>query len=211
MRPPASTYSTSPNIPGNRCLIANCAMRARCEKNSGELRQRKPPTRSRLIKENASSKSSTLLSGAMRSWTPSFAPAASTAFNAGWWDGVVGFQRTPMRLACGTASFSISSDLAPSSVRRPDSPVMFPPGRARLATCPTPTGSAWSEHDGDRFGGLAGGFHEGRRRREDDVDIHADQFGREFRQLVDPFRPAELNDNVLALDVAVIAQSRPQR
>src|SRR5262249_10648946 len=56
-----------------------------------------------------------------------------------------------------------------------------------------------------------GGFHEGRRRREDDVDIHADQFGREFRQLLDAFRPAELNDNVLALDVAVIAQSRPQR
>jgi hypothetical protein len=67
------------------------------------------------------------------------------------------------------------------------------------------------EHDGARFGGLAGGLHEGRRRREDDVDIHADQFGREFRQLFDPFRPAELNDDVLALDVAVIAQSRPQR
>src|SRR5262249_19946059 len=29
--------------------------------------------------------------------------------------------------------------------------------------------------------------------------------------LLDAFRPAELNDNVLALDVAVIAQSRPQR
>ena len=28
-------------------------------------------------------------------------------------------------------------------MRSIDSPVMFPPGRARLATCPRPTGSAW--------------------------------------------------------------------
>ena len=66
------------------------------------------------------------------------------------------------------------------------------------------------EHDGDRFGRLPGGLDLGRRSREDDVDIHADQLGRKFRQLVDLFRPPELNDNVLALDIAEVAQARPQ-
>jgi hypothetical protein len=66
------------------------------------------------------------------------------------------------------------------------------------------------EDDGDRFGRLPGGFDKGRRRREDDVDIHADQLGSEFRQLLHPFRPAELNNDILALDVAEIAQARPQ-
>src|SRR5262249_58156500 len=42
--------------------------------------------------------------GHMRSWTPSFSPAACTACTAGPWEGVVGFQRTPIRVACGMAS-----------------------------------------------------------------------------------------------------------
>jgi hypothetical protein len=67
------------------------------------------------------------------------------------------------------------------------------------------------EHDGDCLGHLSDGLHLGRRHREDGVDIHSDQFGREFRQLIDPFCPPELNDNALALDVAEIAQARPQR
>jgi hypothetical protein len=57
---------------------------------------------------------------------------------------------------------------------------------------------------------LAGSNH-GRRRREDDVDVHAHQFGRELRQLLYRLRPAKLDDDVLALDVAEVAQARPQR
>jgi hypothetical protein len=38
-----------------------------------------------------------------------------------------------------------------------------------------------SEHDGNRSGHLSGGFDEGRRRREDDIDLHADKLDREFR------------------------------
>jgi len=57
---------------------------------------------------------------------------------------MVGFHRTPMRIACGTTSFSISNSLADSSVRSWDRPVMLPPGRAKLATCPVPIGSAWT-------------------------------------------------------------------
>ena len=47
--------------------------------------------------------------------------------------------------------------------------------------------------------------------REDDVGIRADQLGRQLRQLVDRFRPPELNENVLAFDVAELAQAGPQR
>ena len=67
------------------------------------------------------------------------------------------------------------------------------------------------EHDGDRLGRLSGGLHLGRRHREDDVDIHADQLGRQLRQLLDRFRPPELDDNVLAFDIAEFAQAGPQR
>ena len=58
----------------------------------------------------------------------------------------MGFHNTPMRSACGTASFNISSSLAERSVSSIVRPVMFPPGRGRLATCPTPIGSAWNEN-----------------------------------------------------------------
>src|SRR6516162_10411032 len=50
-----------------------------------------------------------------------------------------------MRFACGRTSVRISSSLAARSVSNIESPVIFPPGRARLATCPMPTGSAWFE------------------------------------------------------------------
>src|SRR5688572_18507708 len=41
------------------------------------------------------------------------------------------------------ASLRSSRLLAFVSVMRRERPVIFPPGRARLATCPLPSGSAW--------------------------------------------------------------------
>src|SRR5262245_38715649 len=67
------------------------------------------------------------------------------------------------------------------------------------------------EHDGDCLGRLSGGLRFGRSRREDDIDIYADQLGRQLRQLVDRFRPAKFNDEVLAFDIAELAQAGPQR
>jgi hypothetical protein len=66
------------------------------------------------------------------------------------------------------------------------------------------------KHDGDRFGRLARGLDLGRRRGEDDINIHAHQLSREFRKLFDRVRPTELDDDVLALDIAKVAQARPQ-
>jgi hypothetical protein len=56
--------------------------------------------------------------------------------------GFVGFHRTATRETEGIASLSISSRLPLSSAEIKLIPVMFPPGRARLATSPAPTGSA---------------------------------------------------------------------
>ena len=52
-----------------------------------------------------------------------------------------GDRRSPTRASLGTASLSISSLLVFSSGAKPASPVTLPPGRARLATKPAPTGS----------------------------------------------------------------------
>ena len=50
-------------------------------------------------------------------------------------------RRSPTRASLGTASLSISSLLVFSSGDKLESPVTLPPGRARLATKPAPTGS----------------------------------------------------------------------
>ena len=50
--------------------------------------------------------------------------------------------RNPTRVSFGIASLSISSLLVFSSGYKLEFPVILPPGRARLATKPAPTGSA---------------------------------------------------------------------
>ena len=50
-------------------------------------------------------------------------------------------RRSPTRASLGTASLSISSLFVASSNVKLVKPVTFPPGRARLATKPSPTGS----------------------------------------------------------------------
>ena len=69
-------------------------------------------------------------------------PAArSTSLNACALPGLVEVRRTATRESLGTISFKRSSCLPLISGARLDNPVMFPPGRARLATNPLPTGS----------------------------------------------------------------------
>ena len=50
-------------------------------------------------------------------------------------------RRSPTRVSLGTVSLSISSLLVFTWVAKVESPVTLPPGRARLATKPSPTGS----------------------------------------------------------------------
>src|SRR5262249_13288035 len=67
------------------------------------------------------------------------------------------------------------------------------------------------KHDWDRLGALPGGLHLGRRHREDDVDIHAEELRYQPGQLIGRFRPPELDGNVLAFDIAELAQAGAQR
>ncbi len=70
------------------------------------------------------------------------APAASSiSLNACALPGLVEVPKTATRESLGTISFRSSSRFPLSSGARVDNPVMFPPGRARLATNPLPTGS----------------------------------------------------------------------
>ena len=67
-------------------------------------------------------------------------------------------------------SFKSSSRFPLSSGEKLDSPVMFPPGRARLATSPLPTGSLSLRHDnGNGDSCFLGGTGCCRTTRDDDV------------------------------------------
>ena len=66
------------------------------------------------------------------------------------------------------------------------------------------------ENDGDRAGRPPGRLGLGRGGCDDDVDLHAGQFRCRFAHLLDRPRPSELDDQVLALDIAQIAQACSQ-
>src|SRR6266487_483787 len=66
------------------------------------------------------------------------------------------------------------------------------------------------KNDGDRAGRPAGWLDLGRGGRKDDVDLHTGQLCGCFAHLLDRARPSELDDEVLAFDIAEIAQARPK-
>ena len=91
--------------------------------------------------------------------------AASTSFICGSAVGRPGLNRPPITRACGISSRSNSSRFATTSRMKSITPVILPPGRLRLATRPSRTGSdpttktigivedaAFIEHDIAAFG-----------------------------------------------------------
>src|SRR6516162_5591181 len=93
-------------------------------------------------------------------------------------------------------------------------PVILPPGRARLATTPLPTGSpTWVKTIGIvevvPFAARAAG---GAAHRHDQVDLAADEVGGQRRQpIIMALGPAVFELDVLALDVAGFTQSLMER
>jgi hypothetical protein len=67
------------------------------------------------------------------------------------------------------------------------------------------------EHDWNRVRHLSCGGNLGRRRCENDVDLKTNKFGSEWGQLLNIFRSADLNNDIVALEVAEFAQANPQR
>ena len=93
-----------------------------------------------------------------------------------------------------------------------DSPVIFPPGRARLATNPVATGSTTATMTmGEGLGCLLGCLGSGRCHRKDGLHPQTDQFSRKVGEpIILPLRKSGLNDDVLALHVAELAQPLPE-
>ena len=88
-------------------------------------------------------------------------------------------------------------------------PVRLPPGRARLATRPSLTGSsATAKTMGIVVVAALAASAERASGRGDHGDLPANQFGRQRRQPIDlTLRPAVFDRDVLALDIAGVLQA----
>jgi hypothetical protein len=97
--------------------------------------------RSFFARANAPSKSSRLRTSSDRSLSPNALAAASISVRAKFPLAPLRSRRKATRATLGKASLSSSNLLPSRSVAIMLSPVIFPPGRARLETSPLPTGS----------------------------------------------------------------------
>src|SRR4051812_36103154 len=107
----------------------------------------------------------------------------------------------PTCMACGNNSRNSSSRLPASWFVAAVNPVKLPPGRARLATKPSPTGSRTGENDRDRCRRFLA--CQGRRRaaHHDQVDFLADSLGAQRRIVLIATLGGPIFDHqVLALD-----------
>src|SRR5712664_3468263 len=112
-----------------------------------------------------------------------------------------GCQRMAMLVAPDATALSNSSRLATNPLASVVNPVMFPPGRARLATRPLPTGSAANVTTGDGRSRSLGSLGSRRRRGHNNVHLEPNELGRQGGELILPVcRPAVLDDDVLSLD-----------
>src|SRR6516162_2357725 len=126
--------------------------------------------------------------------------------------GRLGSTSTPMRTAPGCNSCNNPSCFAPSSAVTKVTPVTLPPGRLRLATRPSLTGSpAVTKTIGDRRSRRLGYNCRGDVMRSDHRHLTAYQIGCEVGQSLDlVLRPAILDHDILALDVAGFTNPLPE-
>src|SRR5262245_43623737 len=135
--------------------------------------------------------------------------ASSASFSAASILPVLGLTSTASRVAAGTSSRRSSSRFATNSALRKLIPVRLPPGRARLATKPTLTGSSLMAKT---IGivvvtALAAKTAAGPPRAAY-CDLPANQVGRQFRQPIDlMFGPAIDDRHVLAFGIARALQA----
>ena len=131
--------------------------------------------------------------------------AVSTSFNVvSVFPALAGLTSTATRVAAGTSSRRSSSRFAANSAEKID-PVRLPPGRARLATRPSLTGSSLTMKTmGIVVVAALAANAAGASDRDDHGDLSANQFGRQLRQPINLiFGPAVFDRHVLALDIAV--------
>ena len=205
-------------IAGSRCCAARSTRRLRWPANSGLGRtQQSARTRLLVISEKALSKSSGLAPGRHLKLAPpalvprlpvaSLVPGADARRSSG-----IPEDRDPSRPPGRPAS--AAPDCLPTSLRAGsvDNPVTLPPGRARLATSPTPDRIASATHR--TMGIVAVACLAARatgvlRVAAMTSTLSADQFGRRERAAARGCPRAKRHsiDEVLALDVAEVTQA----
>src|SRR5437868_12836024 len=96
------------------------------------------------------------------------------------------------------------------SVASVEKPVIFPPGRARLATTPLPTAC---HHNGNRASCVFGGNGRWRTACHDNVYLDTDWLVRKSRHAIgfSSICISILNENIFPLYVAKLAQTLPKR
>src|SRR5262245_56779644 len=144
--------------------------------------------------------------------TPSARAATRVASHCGGATGLLMLLRKPARATPGNASFITSTLLPLSSVTKALKPVTLPPGWARLATTPTPSGSPIAAiTTGDGRGRLLGGKRGRRAAGDDDVDRQPHQLvGERWEALGAAVGGAILDGDGLPLDIAEFAQPAPE-
>ena len=204
--------SLLPNIPGSRCFNARSVRRARSTLKSGDATARKPPTCSRDIVENAPSKPSTRPHRHDGELDPKPFAGSLHRLYGGKVRGRRGIKQHPDPPRPGHSLLQylqlLGDEIGENDCQARD--VAAGSRKVRHVSDADGVGMG-GKHNWDRLGRLLGSLHVGRRHREYDVNIHADQVGRQLRQLVNRFRPSELNDNILAFDMAELAQADPRR
>ena len=180
------------------------------------MKKGSPPTKSASGRSRTKVAKAALISRlvlALKTWicSPMARAAASTSLNVvSVVAALAGLTSTATRTAPGTSSRRSSSRFAANSAVKKLTPVRLPPGRARLATRPSLTGSSRDvEDDGDRRGCRLGRERRsGTAGRDDHGDLSANQFGRQRRQSIDLIlRPAVFDRHVLALDIAGVFEA----
>src|SRR2546421_469312 len=141
MRPPASTSAFSANMVGIRCLAANSMMIGRYAVVSALATVIKASGGFCVIAEKALGTSLGSLTSRDCSVTRSLRAADCASCHCRCEPWLVGVQRKATRESFGMASLNSSSRFPVSSPVDQPGPVMFPPGRARLVTSPSSTGS----------------------------------------------------------------------
>ena len=184
---------------------------AGCERRDrGRLRARRAARAQKVA--NAASISPLVL--ALRTWicSPMAPAAASMSLNVDSAAGMVGL-RAPPRAAPGTSSRSSSSRFAASSPRQKLMPVRLPPGRARLATRPSLTGSSPTLKTIGIVVVAALAANAAAHRRPRRSPRPAGEPDRPPAPAVDhvTLRPAIFDRHVLALDIAGLLQTRGMR
>src|SRR5712691_5174835 len=157
----------------------------------------------------ARSKSSRLCTS--RTWSCTRNACATTCMycNRGGLFGSVGLARTAIRDTVGTASLRNSSCFPLSSAVMVLNPVMFPPRMPQAGDQPGRNRiNAHQHHDRDRARGVLGGEGRAGSPWHHHVDLELDQLSRQLAETCfTALCPALLKDDVLALDVAQVAQT----